>query len=391
MAEVAYTDIDYRVFSEAAESVTMGLSPYAGRTELLNDPQTKYRYSPLLAYALVPNIWLHPCWGKILFSALDVLAVWPLTLWLRRSCRRGEGEALAKLGVALWLLNPFTFTISTRGSCESIVVLLLYSMLAVIDVPGFGLPVAAALFGLAVHFRIYPIVYALPLLLHVTDAAAPPNRQHGFWRLASPSAVLFGVASGATFVGLLLLFYAVYGMEFVNAAYLHHGSRVDTQHNFSVYFYPFRFYPELAKASRWIQLLGCAVVGWIMPSCAAVKESWRSAFAPVALAPALLVQSLAFVALNSVVTAQYFVWWLSMLPAALPWLVCDRQLACSLVVWALAEVHWLLWAYLLEFRKLPVAPVVWLASCVFFAAHLNVARTFLRRRATADVDEKKET
>ena len=41
-------------------------------------------------------------------------------------------------------------------------------------------------------------------------------------------------------------------------------------------------------------------------------------------------------------------------------------------VWMAAEVHWLLWAYLLEFRQLPVRPAVWVASCLFLLAHINV-------------------
>lgn len=60
---VPFTDVDYHVFSDAAQHVAMGGSPYDRHT---------YRYPPLLAWLLVPNC-LHPVWGKILFSALDLL------------------------------------------------------------------------------------------------------------------------------------------------------------------------------------------------------------------------------------------------------------------------------------------------------------------------------
>jgi len=64
---VNYTDIDYEVYTDAAAFMAAGSSPYQRST---------YRYTPLLAAALVPNVAAHKAWGKLLFCAADLLAAW---------------------------------------------------------------------------------------------------------------------------------------------------------------------------------------------------------------------------------------------------------------------------------------------------------------------------
>nr|ACR37809.1 unknown [Zea mays] len=107
--EVRYTDVDYLVFSDAAASLATGGSPFARAT---------YRYSPILAFLLVPNSLLHAAWGKLLFSAADLLVGLFINTILEL---RGIPEKMRMWSVVAWLFNPFTFTIGTRGNCEPIV------------------------------------------------------------------------------------------------------------------------------------------------------------------------------------------------------------------------------------------------------------------------------
>ena len=146
---VKYTDIDYLVFTDAAAFVSRGGSPYARAT---------YRYTPLLAWLLLPTarggLWFE--FGKMLFAAGDVVTGWLILRILQRN--HGMKTARALQYASIWLLNPMVANISTRGSCEgllaALVVVLLWAVL------NKHIALAGVLLGLAVHFKIYPFIYA---------------------------------------------------------------------------------------------------------------------------------------------------------------------------------------------------------------------------------------
>ena len=148
---VKYTDIDYPVFTDAARYVGAGQSPYRRET---------YRYTPLLAWILLPTSWGGHwiLWGKILFAASDLVAG---SLVARSLQVQGISQKRAWQYASIWLLNPMVATISTRGSSEgflgALVAGLVYCFTKRWRVA------TGVVLGLAVHFKIYPFVYGVPI------------------------------------------------------------------------------------------------------------------------------------------------------------------------------------------------------------------------------------
>ncbi len=99
---------------------------------------------------------------------------------------------------------------------------------------------------MVVHFRIYPIIYALPIVLFLNDdypsialrnAKLGVNANKGTFGWISRERVTFSLVSGGVFLALTGICYAIYGMEFLNEGLLYHLTRTDPRHNFSIYFY----------------------------------------------------------------------------------------------------------------------------------------------------------
>lgn len=152
---VKYTDIDYLVFTDAARSVARGRSPYERAT---------YRYTPLLAWLLYPTTW-GGWWfefGKVVFALGDVVTGYLIYLILRQHGSDGHASGLGtersmKLA-SIWLLNPMVANISTRGSSEGLLAVMVVALLwAALQR---RLAAAGCLLGLGVHFKIYPFIYA---------------------------------------------------------------------------------------------------------------------------------------------------------------------------------------------------------------------------------------
>jgi len=153
-----YTDIDYYVFTDAARFTANGYSPYDRET---------YRYTPLLAWMLWPTTWpgMWFSFGKILFAFGDIIAGWLIVLVLRSSKKMSLERALKF--ASIWLLNPMVATISTRGSSEGLLGVMVIALLwAIIQK---RISFAGILLGLGVHFKIYPFIYAPSVIWWLDD------------------------------------------------------------------------------------------------------------------------------------------------------------------------------------------------------------------------------
>jgi GPI mannosyltransferase 1 subunit M len=221
-----YTDIDYLVFTDAAAAVARGGSPY-----------DTYRYTPLLAWLLLPTTWgtassaaVRLFWfssGKLLFAAADLVAGRLLEAVLRGPALGSLPATRARALAAIWLLNPMVATISTRGSSEGLlgvlVAALVWAVLHQQPAPraprkgGSGSDggsgsnssstLAAVLLGAAVHLKIYPFIYAPAIAWWLGDGK---GRVSG-WSVGSlltPARLRFALTSFAAFAALnAVMFY----------------------------------------------------------------------------------------------------------------------------------------------------------------------------------------
>ncbi|KAI1868444.1 uncharacterized protein JN550_006360 [Neoarthrinium moseri] len=377
-----YTDIDYMVFTDAARLTfnSPARSPYARET---------YRYTPLLAWLLYPTTLPAPgaagvfwfSFGKVLFAAADLAAGWLLVRVLRRHGPPAARTEAAALGYAsIWLLNPMVATISTRGSSEGVLGVLVTALLyAVLER---RVTLAAALLGLGVHFKIYPFIYA-PAIVWWMDGERM-GRQFAagtslLRRFLTPERLRLAIVSLATFLGLNIAMYALYGREFLQHTFLHHVTRIDHRHNFSPYnvlLYLTSAEPYVTAQSGQAGAWGTELLGLRIESVAFVPQLLLSCVliplvgAKKDLATTMLAQTFAFVTFNKVCTSQYFLWYMVFLPLYLPSSSLLRRPGLgvsALALWVATQGLWLQQGYNLEFLgQSTFMPGLFYASLAFF-------------------------
>jgi len=122
-----------------------------------------YRYTPLLSYLMLPNLYFES-FGKILFSLSDITCSLVIEKILNE-------QGLKPKSYLIWLFNPLVINISTRGNADTLIGLMsLLTLLFLLQRRNF---LAGLMFGLVVHFKIYPILYAIPIYLYLAPTFLP--------------------------------------------------------------------------------------------------------------------------------------------------------------------------------------------------------------------------
>ncbi|THV06697.1 glycosyltransferase family 50 protein [Dendrothele bispora CBS 962.96] len=410
---VKYTDIDYRVFSDAAhfllnpgpenENVAQGpLKSLLGWKISLGNPYTRetYRYTPLLALLVSPNDWSHPSFGKYLFALCDIvngILIYKLLVNVilpssshnaasqppnktekhasgpqhkRDELSRTEIEALATTFSAIHLLNPMVFSISTRGSSESVlslfVLMTLYASLTK------RWDAAAIMLGVSTHWKIYPVVYGVACVSALSGGSVGSTSWH--LSLVNQKTIRFALLSAFTFGILNVVCFLIWGHPFLEETYLYHLHRLDHRHNFSPYFYfTYLTYPPLVKQpldseslSSWNQLMRSPLTSFVPQMTLALGAGLYYGHRIDDLPFAWFVQTVVFVNFNKVCTSQYFLWYLLLLPLILPRFHVSRRQAFTYVgVWIALQAFWLGEAYRLEFLGEDVFLSLWMRGLVY--------------------------
>jgi GPI mannosyltransferase 1 subunit M len=354
--EMQYSDVDYKVFSDAAIEVFHGQSPFNRAT---------YRYSPFLAWLLLPNVYF-PMFGKLLFSFFDVVVVACIIQIL--AMKKESVQNIVRYS-STFALNYLTINVSTRGNCDSIVSVLLALCLLCVFQKRYLL--SGLLFGISVHFRIFPIIFSLAFFLFIEapSKSLKKNRQSVFWswiyEFFNVNRLLFVGSCLMSFSSLTYLGYLMYGDQCIYESMLYHLVRSDNRHNFSFSFYPI-YFNWTSTTINIVQKL-MTFLPQILSLFVISLKFYKN------LPVCLFFLSFTFVTFNKVITAQYFYWYLTFYPFLLPGMTM-KSISVWIVVaiWGIIELSWNFWAFWLELRAQNTFLLLFLASCLFFVCNLAI-------------------
>lgn len=368
---VKYTDIDYMIVVDGAREMLHGGSPF---------DRTTYRYTPLLAVLVLPAALVANPLGKVVFTLSDLgAAYYCYSILVRYATPRS-----AKWMVIVFVLfNPVVLNVSTRGNSDMLICFMSMGVLAKFAEGRTFM--AAAILGFAVHFKIYPIIYVLPLVLGVWERA-PHTRFLRRLLYTAPIVLGSGLCFTLAFAIPTYLCYLWYGQQYIDEAFIYHIHREDHRHNFSPYW--LLMYLNMGRRDLGVGVDHSAGLFAFIPQFAVLfYASWKLR---KNIAHACCVETILFIAFNKVCTVQYFVWFLPFLGFVFceplqPTLLMNTAVApkserasiwCSvaiILVWSATIPLWVWVAYPLEFEGKNHYGRLWLVSCLFYLTTVSLA------------------
>ena len=379
---VLYTDIDYHVFSDGAKHVAKLESPYERET---------YRYTPLLAILMIPNVKIWYPIGKFVLSTIDVGVGYLIEKLLKKQQKqkdetfndiiKGENdEAFYNYASLFYLYNPLTIVICTRGSADCIITFLVLLSLIYLEKRKYYL--SAIIYGFAVHFKIYPIIYAPSIFLYLLykeyvrnnkkELAPIPFCQRFCFKVISTIkmvfkysltkvALSFVLISSSVFFVFLGVFYKLIGYKFLYEYLLYHLIRKDHRHNYSIFYYTIYLTYD-NDFSKYLSLVT------FLPQMILIFTVTIFLYKDINLC--LIILTMIFVHFNKVITAQYFIWYLSLIP-----LIVHRNLLFNVkkwkalimfIIWMFFELIWNSYSHLLEYEGKNYFITMWIVNVFFF-------------------------
>lgn len=361
-----YTDIDYTVFTDGARYLHQGRSPFL---------RHGYRYSPAFAFLLLPNVFAFKQFGKFLFAGFDIACgclIYQLLVNKKIKCP----PQIALSAAAFWIYNPLPIVISTRGSGDSLITFLILLTCRFLLSEMFI--VSGLIYGLAIHCKLYPVIYSLPIYLYL---ACDVKSVFSFktWSPFSLDRFAFFSSAIISFSSLTNFSYQKYGLLYLQEAWLYHIYRRDTAHNFSPYFYIYKKVKD-ENNLKFLSLMAfipqiLAIIYFSIRYCIAHNQAVKDRN----LMFALFAATYSFVTFNKVVTSQYFIWYLSLLPVVLPFLKMSTKFSFKLFsIWLFAQLQWLIVAYLYQYQRWQVLNILVICSLIFVWTNMILLSIIMR-------------
>ena len=378
---ILYTDIDYHVFSDGAKELLLGKNPYERET---------YRYTPILAFLMTPNIFFYYSFGKFLLSTIDVIVGFLIEKLLIVQNNKIINDEKFVYNSLFYLYNPIIIVICTRGSADCIITCLVVLCLLLLEMKYYLL--SAFVYGFAVHFKIYPIIYAPAIYLYLVNKIYNNNNQNEnenknsylkfilqkflfpifliLKNIHKYYSILYVLISSFTFLSLLIIFYKIIGYKFLYEYLLYHIIRKDHRHNYSMFYYLI-YLTYNSKLSKFLSLIT------FFPQIILILLTTLIMYEKINLC--LIILTMIFVVFNKVITAQYFIWYLCLMP-----LIVDRNLLFKrkkgiflFGIWMFFEMIWNSFSHLFEFNGKNKFIEMWLIDVCFFLINCFIIKEII--------------